>query len=164
MSNQLKKKSTQRVSFRVVILAFFVAFNAMSVPELFDEDSDEQWQSERTLGIHFTVAGGQATTTINSGSVTLWCNGTCTNPQQNSTTLNGTGFPVGPGNFTYVCTTNGSQCFPAGNLQTVCGGTGSVRITNNYANAATYTSACLPVSLSSNTMVTSAGVQTMTTQ
>lgn len=106
-----------------------------------------------TLGIHFNVPAGQPNTTINSSSSTLWCNGSCTNPQQQSVTNNGTGFSVGVGNYTYVCTRNGSQCFPAGNLQTVCGGTGSIKIVNNYANGHTFTSQCLPVTLSSNTMV-----------
>ena len=117
-----------------------------------------------TLGIHFTVPAGQPTTTISSGSSVLWCNLTCTNPSQTYADNQGTGFPVGPGSFTYVCTLNGSACFPAGNLQFVCGGTGSIKITNNYANGHTFTSQCLPVDISSNTLVMiTPSVQTMTT-
>lgn len=143
------------VSWPLITLSILLAFPILADFEIADEESVELWQEQdqRTLGIHFTVPGGQPATTINSSSVTLWCNGACTNPQQQSVTNNGTGFSISPGNFTYVCTRNGSQCFPAGNLQAVCGGTGSIKIVNNYANGHTFTSDCLPVMLTSNTMV-----------
>lgn len=147
-----KKNTTEQprkcASWYVATLFVFSAMGSGYV------SANTTWQGAfGTLGIHFNVPAGQPSTTINSSSSTLWCNSSCTNPIQASVTSNGTGFSVGPGNYTYVCTRNGSQCFPAGNLQTVCGGTGSIKIVNNYANGHTFTTQCLPVTISSNTMV-----------
>ncbi len=143
------EQSTPCAGWQVLMLFIFTAMSFGNVL------ANSTWRGPlgATLGIHFNVPAGQPNTTINSSSSTLWCNDSCTSPQQHSATNNGTGFSVGVGNYTYVCTRNGSQCFPASNLQNVCGGTGSIKIINNYANGHTFTSQCLPVTISSNTMV-----------
>lgn len=143
------KQPTWYSRWHILILFMFLAIHVGNV------SANAAWQGPlgATLGIHFNVPTGQPNTTINFSSSTLWCNGTCANPAQQSVTNNGTGFSVGPGDYTYVCTRNGNQCFPAGNLQTICGGTGSIKIINNYANGHVFTSQCLPVTISSNTMV-----------
>jgi len=118
-----------------------------------------------TLGIHFLVAPGQPTTMITSSQSTLWCNASCTDPSDAPPEVNaGTGFNIGPGSYTYVCTKTGNNCFPASFLVNDCGGAGSIIITNNYANTHTFTSNCLAVTMSGNTMVmASPSVQEMTT-
>lgn len=147
--NDVIGRSTQYSNWYVLILFFLTAVSSGSV------SANANWQGAlgSTLGIHFNVPAGQPNTTITSASSTLWCNTTCTNPEQNHADNHGTGFSVGPGDYTYVCTLNGARCFPAGNLQLVCGNTGSIKIVNNYANQHTFTSACIPVTISSNTMV-----------
>lgn len=121
-----------------------------------------------TLGIHFNVPAGQPSTTINSGSITLWCNTTCTDPSDlGSIPLHGSGFPISPGNYTYVCTLNGVTCYPADNIVNAShcnNGPASIKIVNNYANGSTFTSQCLSVTISSNTMVmVTPSTQTMCT-
>lgn len=150
----------------LLILFVFIAVSLSNAPA----NADGNIMLGSTLGIHFNVPAGQPTTTINSGSITLWCNTTCTNPSDlGSISLHGTGFSVSPGNYTYVCTLNGNTCYPADNIVSAShcnNGPASIKIVNNYANGHTFTSQCLSVTvtLSSKTMVmVTPSTQTMCT-